>query len=387
MSGNGKSKTSAKKAVAARQPKVDAFAMDFAATLQKHLNLLDWNKAAFAIAAKEQLKDEFYAAQLTRWQYGIRTVSRGMAIRVAVVLALEYEKRRRDGAKLDPMFGLDNLDVFIQDFLNAAGYQRGKFKMLPPTDLIWELINSKKQEFELLIGYCSCPPWANKGIEKPSGVAIEVAGRVMTLLGFRHRFQELSWGEMPLAIRERRVHLIAPLLMKAPARLFDFSFSDPVSHQHNLGIGFIAAKHFCKKKDGSQAVQIDHLIAGYSLGYISGEVGEVSRAMLKSNAEVECNDVKSGALWVKEGISLNECRILAYERASCEKLVKESDWRDQLCYIKPPASWEDVRFYVCFGAHTDEPRLINAVNECLPLIKGYIDEEFRRNNLVTSSAT
>ena len=346
----------------------------FSALIDMHLKALDWQRPDFKKAIQDKLGDYVSAAQLSRWGYGQRSVSRGLAIRAAVALTLEYESQRRSGKQLDALMCLDQLDVIIQEFLNKAGYP-GNLKILPPSDVLWERIHAEK--LSIAIGFNSCPPWAAAGAIEPTGVAIDIAKRAMVLLGFRHHFEELSWAEMPEAIRERRVHLIAPLLMKVPARLYDFRFSKAVTQRYSLGVGFIAAMAFCEPNTKT----IDEFKKGFALGYIAGEVGEAARAMLRFTSETRLSDIESGANWVFEGVASAEPRVLAYEKASCEKLVGEKQWRQQLRELAPPPSWAKVKFHVCFGAHPDEPQLINAINECLPLLHTFIESEFTQYHL------
>lgn len=351
----------------------DVYAPRFAKLLDEHLQRLGWDKTVLSEETEKISSISISPAQLSRWAKGQRSVSRAMAIRAAVAISLEYEKRCESGQFTGSTSGLDYLDSTLQEFLNVAGYP-GNLELSQPRNVVWNQIQKSKS---IEVGYTSIPPWAVPGNEVPTGASIEIARRVTMLLGLNVRWHEFDWSELPHAIRERRIDVVAPILMNMPSRLYEYRFSDPIGTEDKFtfGLGLLAST---SAFGAGVKPSYEHISESYHLGFVAGEVGEIASSLLAKKFEPQpLKDIESALDWLSEP-NQSVPRVVASESTTCEALAQRH--KSTIVLLPPPAAWEKVRFGICFGVHPDEPKLAIAINHCLKLLRGVVGD------IVNSSA-
>lgn len=337
--------------------------------VEQYLAKADWTKQQFM--AEIGLGE----AQYYRWARGENVPSRSVVNRMAAILARRLDERYQN-LPHDPFPYSDIIDGLLNEFLAAAGYSASIQGRGP--DSSWQEIN-KNRAWRL--GYTSVDPyWSEKPVSyggKPSGLAIACAERVGDLLGVSTEWHYLTWQQMPLAIAERRVHGIAPFVLSAPGRLFDYRFSvsldealdihDKAEERKKL-IFELNAVSFLKYEDEEDIYIEDLPREQLELVYIANEIGSFI-----------VNSIDQGDVYNKK-MFLDKQSAIAYIQAeedrrsgiipmlcsdsmTCKSIAKSYNW--SIVKIK---RLKDVKLSPAFAFHPEEERLAAAVNTIIKTI-------------------
>jgi Bacterial extracellular solute-binding proteins, family 3 len=337
---------------ATRQPRSEEGTprSDFVRVVEKYLIDASWTKQQMMAAIKVG-ETQFY-----RWARGENIPTKALVNRIAVVLARRIDDLKGQKNSSDLFNATDQIDGMLNDLLSAAGYSasmRGR-----STDACWEEI-SKNRAWR--VGYVNVPIWAESPKRygaPPTGKAIEYAEQVGRLLGLKTEWEYfLSWGDLNLAIMERRIHAIAPFLLSLPERLFDYRFSLPCC-ETAFKISAVTAEN--------QSVGINFLEDLPSkrtrLLYVKGEIGDWAAQVFgdtyQSRSYKTLDESVSEILSEEEIIS-----VFLSDDMTCRQLEKRQEFR-----ILDIHTLENVSLFPSFAFHIDEQKLISTVNSVINMI-------------------
>jgi len=351
-----------------KQPIETSVAPDFARAVQEHLGVLQITQSEFASYAS------LSPADLHRWLSDTRGVTRAAVNQTTMALCRLYDERKPSG---NFTRGVDHLDRMLQSLMEAAGYGGRRVTGLDDRDdTTWEHITRSAPSGDRVIkmGWVQCEPWSRGAKGAPAGIAIEVAERVIELLGMRPEWSRdpLEWKDLSYALRRRQIDLIPPFMMQAPWRLADFRFSDPISAQDKHKFGIAALVHRSSKPtSGEKASVLEDFAPMLHIGYVADEIGELARFVLKTNHNpTEHATLQDALSWLREKKNDSDIpRCLVSEESTCEK----SKGNDLI--LVPVEKFARTKFGIAFAAHPKEGLLIRAVNECLPILQPYIDSK------------
>jgi hypothetical protein len=326
---------------------------EFVQVVEKYLQKAAWTN--------QELMNEIQVgeAQFYRWARGDSVPRKAIVNRIAVSLAHRLDQTQQ---KLphDRFPASDEIDGIVNELLEAAGYRaavKGK-----GADYIWHEI-AKNQSWTL--GYTDIPTtWSqipDKPGSRPTGLAIEYAEQIGRLLGITTIWEYLTWQEMPLAIRERRVHGIAPFFLALPERFFDYRFSEPCSEEPFSLSAVIVPEQF------NNCVYLEDLPnSRVELVHVKGEIGSWAAAILSNsyqNKEFEDRKKAISYLLASANRESEVIPIFVSENVTCQYISKEN--KLQVIKIK---RLENIKLAPAFAFHPDEEKLTVAVNSAIKIL-------------------
>jgi DNA-binding Xre family transcriptional regulator len=202
-------------------------------TIEKYLVEAKWTKEQLmaAIGIGE--------TQLYRWGRGDSMPRKATVNRICAVLARRLDETYGDNIH-DPFPATDVIDAMLNELLQKAGFSASVRGV--SGDDCWNRI-AKDKSWKL--GYTMVPEWAEpppRRTGRPTGKAIEYAERIGRLMGLETEWVYIGFEEMPLAIRDRKLDGIAPIMLVLPGRLFDFRFSQRCNKDSFTLTGLIPEK-------------------------------------------------------------------------------------------------------------------------------------------------
>ncbi|MCC3410386.1 MAG: transporter substrate-binding domain-containing protein [Microcoleus sp. PH2017_29_MFU_D_A] len=325
----------------------------FVQVVEGYLAKANWTKQQFM--AEIQVGE----AQFYRWARGENVPSKAIVNRIAVFLGRRLDEVYQN-LPHNPFPVSDTIDGLLNELLEAAGYSasiRGKV-----VDSSWqEIAHNRSWKLGYTLVY---PNWAEppeRYGEKPIGIAIDCAERVGDLLGIDTEWQYLTWQEMPLAIAERKVHGIAPFMLAAPGRFFDYRLSDP---WYSGGKLKLTAVTLPIEIDADFLEDLPH--KRVRLVYIENEIGDWVVSMLGNYYEREAFADKAKAFSYMKAFESKESDvipILCSDHVLCKSVADENNW--QVLNIR---CVKDLELYPAFAFHPNEEQLTASVNAVLKLV-------------------
>ncbi|MBE9042343.1 transporter substrate-binding domain-containing protein [Oscillatoriales cyanobacterium LEGE 11467] len=325
----------------------------FVRAVEGYLVQANWTKQQFM--AEIQVGE----AQFYRWARGENVPTKSIVNRIAVFLARRLDNIRQD-LPHNPFPVSDTIDGLLNELLDAAGYSasiRGK-----GVNSSWQEIahhRAWKLGYTLVYPYWAKPPERYGG--QPTGIAIDCAHRVGDLLGIETEWQYLTWQEMPLAIAERKVHGIAPFMLAAPGRLFDYRLSDPWYRGGKLKLTAVTLP---TELDVDFLEDLPH--KRVRLVYIENEIGDWVVSMLGNSYEREaCADKIKAISYMKafESDNSDVIPILCSDSIFCQNVADENNW--QVLNIR---CVKDLSLSPAFAFHPNEEQLTVSVNAVLKFV-------------------
>nr|WP_243147065.1 transporter substrate-binding domain-containing protein [Scytonema sp. UIC 10036] len=297
--------------------------------------------------------------QFYRWARGDSVPRKAIVNRIAVSLAHRLDLTRQ---KLphDPFPASDEIDEIVNELLEAAGYSsavKGK-----GADYSWHEI-AKNHSWTL--GYTDVPTWSqisDKPGSSPTGLAIKYAEQIGRLLGVNTIWEYLTWQEMPLAIRERRVHGIAPFFLRIPERLFDYRFSQPCSEE-----AYSLSAVMVPNQDNTSTSLEDLPKRRVQLIHVRGDIGSWAVKILSDSydqrKEFEDGRKAISYLLAMSGSNNDITPVFVSDSVTCQYISNEN--KLQAIEIK---SLNNVKISPAFAFHLDEERLTVAVNSAIKIV-------------------
>ncbi|NJR75095.1 MAG: transporter substrate-binding domain-containing protein, partial [Scytonema sp. CRU_2_7] len=194
-------------------------------------------------------------------------------------------------------------------------------------------------------------------------LAIEYAEQIGRLLGVTTTWEYLTWQEMPLAIRERRVYGIAPFFLALPERFFDYRFSDPCNEEPYSLSAVIVSEQVNK------SVSFEDLPnSRVELVHVRGEIGSWAAAVLgNSYQNKEFEDRRKAISYLLATANRENDSIIPVflsESITCQYIARENQ---QLQVIKIE-NLENIKIAPAFAFHPDEEKLTVAVNSAIKIV-------------------
>ena len=323
---------------------------EFVKTVEKYVQEAAWTNQE--LMSQIQIGE----TQFYRWSRGDSVPRKAIVNRIAVSLA-----RRRDQIQQklphDPLPGSDQIDEILNELLQAAGYSasvKGR-----GADSGWHTI-AKKQAWTL--GYTHIPRWSQlpeRSGSKPTGLAIEYAERIGRLLGIATDWEYLTYDDMALAIRQRKVDGIAPFMLVLPGRFFDFRFSERCSQD-----SFRLSALISPDRAGSAACFGDLPPKSVQLLYLEGELAEWGVDVLGDSYQKKSFEDDKQAISHLRGTTEREKDVIPVfivDSITGYFLANENELK--VMEIKSI----DLETYSAFAFHPDEEKLITAVNSAIEL--------------------
>jgi transcriptional regulator with XRE-family HTH domain len=338
---------------------------DFVPTIEKLLIEAKWTK--------EQLmtKIGIGETQLYRWGRGDSMPRKATVNRICGVLTRRLDELYGDD--FDPFPATDQLDAILNELLQKSGFS-GSARGITG-DECWDRI-AKRKSWRL--GYTGVPDWAERPTHrngKPSGMAIEYAETIGRLIGLETEWVYLDFEQMPLAIRERELDGIAPIMIVLPGRLFDFGFSK------QCGGAEFTLSALIPDKLGKDIKNLDDIPANsLELVFVRGEIGDWGARVLADRCHIADFD-KSDRIqrfdtsdeaytYIQASVANNENKIsvLLIDNITACSLERRSQKKQDASILKRIDCFIQLKTYNAFAFHTDEEKLIGAVNIAIDLI-------------------
>jgi transcriptional regulator with XRE-family HTH domain len=353
------------------QPKKDISSIyekeipDLVSTIEKYLLEAQWTKEQLmaAIGIGE--------TQLYRWGRGDSMPRKATVNRICGVLTRRLDELYGDD--FDPFPATDQIDAILNELLQKAGFSasvRGT-----SSDECWDRIANKKS---WKLGYTGVPGWAERPTHrngKPSGKAIEYAETIGRLMGLETEWVYLDFEQMPLAIRERELDGIAPIMIVLPGRLFNFEFSKQCGEDKFTLSALIPSK-LAKDIESLDDISTRSL----ELVFVRGELGDWGARVLASKYYIDDFD-KSDRIQrfdtsdeaythIQASVSNkdNKTSVLLIDNITANALEKRSYKEQELSTLKKIDCKIKLSTYNSFAFHTDEKKLMNTVNMAIDLI-------------------
>lgn len=334
----------------------------FMTILEKYLKQADWTKTDLMSAI------DIGNTQLYRWVSGQSNISKATVNRIAVKLA----------KRLDDVFGsshgnsysaTDAIDSLLNELLDAAGFA-GSVKGKSGDDCWNKIAETKRWK----LGYTDVPGWStrqdkegNQQKTKPTGDAIEYGENIGRLLGLETEWVYLNFDEMPVAIRQRQVDGIAPLMVALPGRLFDYSFSDPCG-SHKFTLTAITDRELV---NGARSLE-DLPQNEIELIYVEGELGDWGRKILSQYRSRGYPDASQAIFHIKKVIKRKQSIIpvLLIDNATGDFLIEEENSLSLLTLTIQRIKMESFN---AFAFNPDEQRLVAAVNQAISVFPIFLE--------------
>jgi DNA-binding XRE family transcriptional regulator len=328
---------------------------DLVPTIEKYLLEAKWTK--------EQLMATIGVGetQLYRWGRGDSMPRKATVNRICAVLAQRLDELYGDELH-DPFPATDLIDAMLNELLQKAGFSASVRGM--SGDDCWNRI-AKDKSWKL--GYTMVPQWAEpppRRTGRPTGKAIDYAELIGRLMGLETEWVYLGFEEMPLAIRERSLDGIAPLMIVLPGRLFDFRFSN------RCGDTDFTLSALIPEKISQNAEKLEELPARLvEVIFVEGELGEWGSKVLGDNYS------SKGFPGLKEACAYIQACLDGYKNDKVlPVLLMDNVTADFLKQEYPLLSLKNIDIpitletYNAFGFHPDEKKLADAINTAIELI-------------------
>lgn len=325
-------------------------------TIEKYLLEAQWTKEQLmaAIGVGE--------TQLYRWGRGDSLPRKATVNRIAVVLARRLDELHGDDIH-EPFPASDQMDAMLNELLQTAGFSASVRGM--SGDDCWNRIARRKS---WKLGYTMVPEWAEpptRRTGRPTGRAIDYAEQIGRLMGLETEWEYLGFDEMPLAIRERRLDGIAPLMVVLPGRLFDFRFSKPCGDTKFTLSALIPSQLSEKGKNFE-----DLSVRSVEILYVDGELGQWGYEVFGNGYQGKSfQDSNKAIAYMKAIVGSKERTIPVFLLDNVtanylrEDFLKDSDSdggkQFLLSNIAVPIKMETNN---AFAFHPDEVQLTNAVD-------------------------
>ncbi|GAA6616561.1 substrate-binding periplasmic protein [Scytonema sp. NUACC26] len=325
---------------------------EFVQVVEKYLQEVGWTN--------QELMNEIQIGetQFYRWARGESVPRKAIVNRIAVSLARRLD-RTRQKLPHDPFPASDEIDGIVNELLEAAGYRaavKGK-----GADCSWHEI-AKNRSWTL--GYTEVPTLSqipDKPGSSPTGLAIQYAEQIGRLLGVNTIWEYLTWQEMPLAIRERRVHGIAPFFLALPERFFDYRFSEACTEE-----SYSLSAVIVSQQGNNFAVLEDLPNKRVELVHVRGEIGSWAAAVLSDSYQhQEFEDRKKAIshLLATAGRANDVIPIFLSDSLTCQCISKENNL--QVIKIE---RLKNVKTAPAFAFHPDEEKLTTAINSAIGIL-------------------
>ncbi|MCC3422945.1 MAG: transporter substrate-binding domain-containing protein [Microcoleus sp. PH2017_01_SCD_O_A] len=336
------------------RPEDTASQSKFVQVVEGYLTKANWTKQQFM--AEIQVGE----AQFYRWARGENVPTKAIVNRVAVFLARRLDEVYQN-LPHNPFPVSDTIDGLLNELLETAGYSasvRGK-----GIDSSWQEIAHKRS---WKLGYTSVSPkWAKVPDdygEAPTGMAIDLAEIVGDLLGIRTEWQYLTWDEMPSAVAERKVHGIAPFMLAAPERFFNYRFSDPWKQGGSFRLNAVISQNQVNENSFVEDLQIGRV----QLVYIVNEVGSFIVKVLGVRYDrMVCSDLAKAISYLKatESKESELIPVFCSDSMTCESIANKNDWK-----VINIHCMKDIELYPAFAFHPEEEKLTSSVNSVLRMV-------------------
>lgn len=334
----------------------------FIQIVEEYLAKANWTKQEFMASLKVG------EAQFYRWARGENIPTKTIVNRIAVLLARRIDEVKQN-LPHNPFPASDEIDRIVNELLEVAGYSasvKGK-----EADITWNEI-ARNQVWTLgytkVIGWLE-PPERPGG--KPTGLAVKYTEQIGQLLGLETVWKYLTYNEISIAVRNREVDGIAPLMLVLPGRFFDFCFSEQCSLDIFKLSAIVAPKHI-----NSEISFEDLPSKSVKLLYVKGELGEwganvLSDADQKKEAYEDSEHAISALL---ASIERNEDLISVFlvdnltGEILCDKAKKDNSSEPQKWLQSVKLRNVNLETYAAFAFHPEEYKLLQAVNSAISMI-------------------
>jgi hypothetical protein len=324
---------------------------EFIQVVEKYLQEIGWTN-------QELMNDiQIGETQFYRWARGESVPRKAIVNRIAVSLARRLD-RSRQKLPHDPFPASDEIDGIVNELLEAAGYRavvKGK-----GVDYSWHEI---AKNHSWTIGYTEVPALSqipDKPGSSPTGLAIQYAEQIGRLLGVNTIWEYLTWQEMPLAIRERRVHGIAPFFLALPERFFDYRFSEACTEET-----YSISAVIVPQQGNDFAVLEDLPNKRVQLLHVRGEIGSWAANVLSDYQHQEFEDRKKAIshLLATAGRTNDVIPVFLSDSLTCKYISQENNL--QVIKIE---RLRNMKTAPAFAFHPDEEKLTNAVNSAISIL-------------------
>jgi DNA-binding XRE family transcriptional regulator len=331
---------------------------DFVQTVEKYLKEAKWTKEQLmaAIGIGE--------TQLYRWGRGDSMPRKATVNRICTVLAQRLDEVYGDEVH-DPFPATDLIDAMLNEFLQQAGFSgstRGK-----SGDDCWNRI-AKDKLWKL--GYTMVPGWAEKStsrLKKPEGEAIKYAEKIGRLMGLETEWVYLPFEEMPLAIRERKLDGIAPIMLLLPGRLFDFRFSQRCSTA-KFTLTALVPEKFGRNLENITELPTKQV----EVIFVEGELGDWGQNLLGDEYNNRgFPDIEKACAYMQafsDGSKSTKAIPVFLIDSITAKFLIDKYSSSELMTLKKIGIPVILETYSAFCFHPDEKRLANAVDLSIDLI-------------------
>lgn len=340
------------------KPMIDLVKKDtpgLVSVIEKYLLQAQWTKEQLmaAIGVGE--------TQLYRWGRGDSMPRKATVNRICVTLARRLDELHGDELH-DPFPATDLIDAMLNELLQASGFS-ASVRGVSGDDCLTRI--AKDNVWKL--GYTEVPEWAIPPARKtgrPTGKAIDYAEKIGALMGLETDWTYFGFEDMPLAIRERKIDGIAPLMVVLPGRLFDYRFSAACGRS-KFTLSALIPSEFRKQYE-----KIEDLPQKFvEILYVKGELGEWGCKMFESTYDSKSfSDSDKAIAYMKAMVENREKTIPVFLldniTAHYLKNILSKERGLELSEIEVPIKLET---HNAFAFHPDERKLSEAVDVAIKI--------------------
>jgi hypothetical protein len=373
----------------------------FRRKLRQYLNLLATHKVKQAHVARWAGVSE---AQVSGWLAGDRSIGRAEVCRLAWAFAGVFllqrkgakqsgngRPRKLDDSEVDDLMSsfefkekpeidfplpVENLDWFVNDFLQAAGYSplpnelNRRWASLQPRSQIDKdfpdgLPDPQAFAGTLRVGYFPYSPFINEGAD--DDVARKITDKIAGLLGLRTSYVRIDRiSEIALMLRRGEIDVTVPFMYRLPERQRHFQFSMPLPRVR-VGLNLLVRRDYLVDLSGktNEPVPSSRQLKSksFSLLYTVGEAASVLLEYSEFSPDRFDREPQSKLDWsrIREGERDPRGKPYCYllDEATCisvEQATKEDKFPLARVLLTPPPIFLTAHF--C--ASPLEPKLIDA---------------------------
>jgi hypothetical protein len=338
----------------------------FAGLLHKHLQKLGWTQSKLADGSG------ISEAQISVWRAAgsTRAIGRNHVNRIAWALASGYEENARRAGRSS--VEVDSLETILSELLRAAGYAPTTGS---PEGRIATLLGGSERS-TLTVGWVPFPPFAIPGPSGPTGLVVKVTEYVTELMGVDIEWAKREWKELipSLSGEEReRIHLIAPVFLKLPTRMFRARFSNSLPGIF-IGVNAVIGATY-REKVVSNDPNKNHAVIDdkkLSVTLIRGEVGEALHRMIVPRAELETSvdkaeDACEYILTNPVDKASGRFRCFVADQVTCANL--SSRFPGLQLMLTSPEVQRRVALPLSFAVLPEETKVVSVINSCLQIME------------------
>lgn len=344
---------------------------DLLVLIEDYLAKAQWTKRDLMLSIG------FGETQLYRWSRGESVPRRSTINRIAVALAKRLDSLYGDRLT-DPSPATDYIDFILNELHRVSGFS-SNIKGAD-ANICWERINSLR---EIRVGYLQMeglietPKLIN---EHPSGKLVNYVNMICAIINVRPKWCYLDNNILNSSVRNRNVDIVAPTVLKLPARKYDLEYSNPCSNQNHIVKALI-----CEK---DQNLKYSNKLENYpesnlELVFAKGGLAEIGTTLLGYKFTSKSFDTEIEAInYINRPHYQNQpIPIFLTDSLTHQSWINKTKFKHELkdFDLYPMIEMDTglkIKAKTAFAFHPDEIKLREVINETIEVYNQDYNDEF-----------